>query len=177
MVIVEYCADPRIIQLGDSIVRPAVLPADLAALAQPATPMPRRNPETPEKTDCSLRQPTTNQKPPPIDSFNPSPPRRGTVPRNCHPPAPRHFGQPPRLCRVPPLQCSGESPQEIPPPLLNPLSNAGCRGQNVNQTCQGQPAQEVAACRGVSAMSSQSNSAPVLPARRSPKQTVFALRG
>jgi Tfp pilus assembly protein PilO len=49
MVIVEYCADPRIVPLGDSIVTPSVLPADLAALAQPATiPVQRRNQSIPE---------------------------------------------------------------------------------------------------------------------------------
>lgn len=62
MVIVEYCADPRIIQLGDSIVRPSVLPEDLAALAQPATPVQRPNRGTREKNE--LQSDTANYETP-----------------------------------------------------------------------------------------------------------------
>lgn len=56
-VVVEYCADPKIIPLGDSIVTPSVLPDDLAALAQP--PAPRSSRSSQRQTENTELQPDT----------------------------------------------------------------------------------------------------------------------
>lgn len=60
MVIVEYCADPKIIPLGDSIVTPSVLPDDLAALTQP--PAPRAVPGFDGKNENTGLQSETGSK-------------------------------------------------------------------------------------------------------------------
>ena len=82
-VIVEYCADPRIIPLGNSVVTPSVLPADLQAFLQPppaAKPQrSKNNPDAAAIPDESMSldaTAVTDRFPQPDDFSNANPAQR-----------------------------------------------------------------------------------------------------
>lgn len=82
-VIVEYCADPRIIPLGNSVVTPSVLPEDLQAFLQPPpaakTQRSKNNPDAAAIPDESMSLDSTvvtDRFPQPDDFSNANPAQR-----------------------------------------------------------------------------------------------------